>query len=989
MNNFELQKIKYISKENCIYIIMIFLMSSVSFFWFDEPTIISGYGDFSFIYSPSNEFYRSIFTWSEHNLGSISSRNVARIFIYYLPVNILSFIMSLSNIEKLIFFFFLFASGFGMYCLIYYLLRDKNFSRISAFLGANLYMFNMYVLQFHWHHLISLFSYSMAPLIFLCFLKLLDTRKYKYLLISGVISLIASPSGDNPLYFGIIILMIIAYFIYDLIISIIKREEVIHKIIFFIFIIVIIIIINSFWILPNIATISTQLLEVQEQPHSRIEHIKKFESPASFIDSYRFLGHWAFKGGYKGWKYYPYHEIYYTSIFIFIGFLILIFVILSLFNLTRKILFFAIMAIISLLLIQGPNPPLGWIYTYLWKNIPIFTVYDRPIDKFGTFYVFSLSVMLGAGTQYIFSIISRKEKITNITFFIFLLIFGSINVYAFPFWTGEIFPYYPDESPLSGGRMVLPDYYTSISKKLELDGDFKILGLPGGGGGATGYWVPYKWRYVGKDPLYSYYFTYYKPIIKPDINYSYDIVTTNIYSIERRWEFEKLLNILKYTNIKYIFLRKDVDTNFYSWIVNPEKEEKFLNNISDIKYVGRYGEILIYSINNQPHFYTTSKVTLINMSINLYEIFVLNVFRDISLFFTTSDLNLEKSIFSRDIGYMILNIYKNSYDIPELSNFNWKYSQSDSIFAVYYPNVKSVIRTDGAEQENTISFPSLEACPYEFPPYSPTGWNAFNSTLIYIKTGDEHIRIASILENGEPVKGIIGIWWESGWMGMGTKPVEFPVIIPPNQKAIIQINHKVANLSIATLEIENISRYFKRENKPLPLIKFKKVNPTKYYVRVENATQPFFLVFSESYHSQWKVYAIDKYIKMGETIAEYPNVNVKEARHDWYKFTPQDILYLFKNPAINETYHFKANGYANAWYVNPREIDMDGDGKFTFVIYFLPQSYFYLGLFISFTSLMFCIGYLFYDWRREKGDRWARRVERRIKSVAGKVYKRR
>jgi len=31
---------------------------------------------------------------------------------------------------------------------------------------------------------------------------------------------------------------------------------------------------------------------------------------------------------------------------------------------------------------------------------------------------------------------------------------------------------------------------------------------------------------------------------------------------------------------------------------------------------------------------------------------------------------------------------------------------------------------------------------------------------------------------------------------------------------------------------------------------------------------------------------------------------------------------------------------------------------------------------ISATTFIGCIAYLFYDWRREKGNKWARKVER-------------
>lgn len=161
-----------------------------------------------------------------------------------------------------------------------------------------------------------------------------------------------------------------------------------------------------------------------------------------------------------------------------------------------------------------------------------------------------------------------------------------------------------------------------------------------------------------------------------------------------------------------------------------------------------------------------------------------------------------------------------------------------------------------------------------------------------------------------------------------------------------------------------------------PKITFQKINPTRYKIKV-NASQPFFLVFSESYHPQWKAYAGDKEIEFDEIIASYENVNVKEARHEM-KFTPGDISYLFAKPLPDDN-HFLVSGYANAWYIDPKEIDKDGDGSFVVTLYFWPQSLFFLGLFISGMTFIGCVGYLFYDWRKGRGDEWVKKIERRLR----------
>ncbi len=150
-----------------------------------------------------------------------------------------------------------------------------------------------------------------------------------------------------------------------------------------------------------------------------------------------------------------------------------------------------------------------------------------------------------------------------------------------------------------------------------------------------------------------------------------------------------------------------------------------------------------------------------------------------------------------------------------------------------------------------------------------------------------------------------------------------------------------------------------------PNITFRKINPTKYEVKIDNATTPFFLVFSENYHSKWKAYVNkgdNRWIKDKERwdiIAKYPKIYVQEAKHE-VKLTLKDISYLSKK-SLPEKYHLLVNGYANAWYIDPNKLDKQ---NFTITLYFKPQSLFYLGLLISGLTFIGCLGYLGYDWKR-------------------------
>lgn len=147
-------------------------------------------------------------------------------------------------------------------------------------------------------------------------------------------------------------------------------------------------------------------------------------------------------------------------------------------------------------------------------------------------------------------------------------------------------------------------------------------------------------------------------------------------------------------------------------------------------------------------------------------------------------------------------------------------------------------------------------------------------------------------------------------------------------------------------------------NKNHPNIAFSRINPTKYEVRVSNASKPFFLVFSESYSPGWKAYINTGQIECNARIT-YKNLNITECQHESKLFEVTDLIRI-SDKSIPEDNHFIVNGYANAWYIDPQSTGQN----FTFTLYYKPQSYFYMGLIISGISFILCIGYLV--WNRTK-----------------------
>ncbi len=288
------------------------------------------------------------------------------------------------------------------------------------------------------------------------------------------------------------------------------------------------------------------------------------------------------------------------------------------------------------------------------------------------------------------------------------------------------------------------------------------------------------------------------------------------------------------------------------------------------------------------------------------------------------------------VGYHAISISGENTTIPVYDGLanpvNWTSTFTNQSYAArYYAGWQAVVTTDGTEAQDTISFPSLDQCPYTFPSISPSGWHAYNSTLVYLTTGNDPLRIDGILGDGKIVTDITGVWWETGWMGMGTNPVTYPIIIPPNQRAIIQIDHKADNVTLETnppqinsmllYSLESGESFVSADNLLSPgqtnvtSISYEEINPTQYTVHV-NASEPFYLVFSETYDNDW--------------------------------------VASISGQQIPGQYHFTANGYANGWYINRT-------GAYTITLEYWPQNLFYIGGAISVTAFILCMVYVSKD----------------------------
>lgn len=126
----------------------------------------------------------------------------------------------------------------------------------------------------------------------------------------------------------------------------------------------------------------------------------------------------------------------------------------------------------------------------------------------------------------------------------------------------------------------------------------------------------------------------------------------------------------------------------------------------------------------------------------------------------------------------------------------------------------------------------------------------------------------------------------------------------------------------------------------IPNIQSTKINPTKYRIAVKQATHPYTLVFSDSFNAAWKVY-----------ISDVPS----KAKSDSSGNSIGNIFETIGLKKISEQKHLMANGYANAWYIEPGDVQWLQD--YELIIEYDSQKYFYIGASISIITFIGLLSY--------------------------------
>jgi len=149
---------------------------------------------------------------------------------------------------------------------------------------------------------------------------------------------------------------------------------------------------------------------------------------------------------------------------------------------------------------------------------------------------------------------------------------------------------------------------------------------------------------------------------------------------------------------------------------------------------------------------------------------------------------------------------------------------------------------------------------------------------------------------------------------------------------------------------------------------FTVVNPIKYKIQLRNVSKPRALSLLSSFNKDWKIFITKK--SSWECVSEvtHKSLNSKECVAGVKFFEGEELSYLWKKPIFQGT-HKLYNGYANTWTINSDYIkenfnneyystNKDGSINFQLIIYYKPQSWYYLFMLISLVTIVLLSAYL-------------------------------
>ncbi len=879
---------------------------------------------------------------------------------------------------------------------------EKNEVKIALIVVSFFYVVNPITMSMSFGRYMSWAPFLAAtPLLCYFYLRYLCTSNFKFILLSALTFLTPLGAGFSQVGFFNLFFM---YFLITTLVYVKQKNYTIKALALKALTFIAVFTLLIFWAFtPQIIGSKYTALNAKPRAYTPTVEILQYASKFTTIANiYRFIGYWVLHSTYMDSYPFAWAESYLNNNLV----TSLLFIHPILFALsivlyseekdkTLKKLFLILVAFFILfpIVMKGTADPFSEIGIYLLKIHEIF--FRHPHDRFIYSFILIYSLILLFLFRRMYMLLKSKHF-----YAILLLIFILFSFLGYPFFTGNIV-HPTDKIDLSS-----TDYLRlekQLGKNLSDLTSYRLLVVPYSPTATYSYNISGKvnrvalkslvWAFVPHSTVIQ--FAHFSPADRVFIDYLSRYIEANDYSA--------FLNLLKIVSIKYIVLHKDFSLkyeNFPYYIRIAPLTIKFVKNLEKeglITKIFENRDIIIYEINEEPNKIVEAMPQMIIVGDSG------------ETFYVKSGKTVNENIYVPKSGRYTLVIYGKGYFEARIANQRFKFSSIDFSYKYFGPlflskgmynltittpiivlkeysfkdlrewDIKEAISKgyvlnitrEGPNEEHVLKVvTSRNKRDWSWILGEPIDVNPGNAYLIVT-----HMRYENVKQSHISILGFDNV--TKKW----SKSLQL-VQVPPGQdgtsdwkeyKAVIVIPENITkirpalnagwvldpskgnattwfgNITIYLLSrayILNIWLYSTKTNRTIDqlfeakeeyaeIIDYQKINPTLWKVRV-NATRPFMLSFAMTYDPLWeaRVYKNGKEVGIVEPIPLYSIIN-----SFW----------------VNET------------------------GELEIVIRYKPQDWFKIGLRVSLATHVGCIVYLFYDWRREKGDTWVLEIERRLK----------
>ena len=931
MEKFTLRNFKQLVSNN-IYIFLILLLSSTTFFWFKSDFIFnhdSGYNDIA------NEFRLSFLTWNPFNApGSLEDRRILFNFGYILEYKILTFLFSYPVAQRIMYYFYLASSWLG----VYFLSRVIGFKKKMGFLAGGLYTFNILTLVsiFHYGSGTVSYSYVFIPFIVALFIKGLNEHKgFSYCLIINCIALFGlGVAYVNPVYAITIFAFTFVYLLYSFLI--LKRDIKIlfTRLKYFTFFVLTFGLLNLAWI-PNFYLNSKSQLSIAfttiKEENAREKIVNESYEPTRLFN---LLGFWAFFGRLEGRELYLQFSPYYKNPFILFLSYVLPFLVFASYFLSKErkegILFWYIATVFSIGFIGLARFPevSEYFLQAMEFNSFISTGYRNVLTKIAPILMMGYSLLFAVAIDSI----ALRSKSPNLQKAIYLIAFVLfILVLPFPLWRGEQFRIKIDR--LSSAHVRIPEYYKKAKAFVaKHKGDYRYIALPI----ILQAHIDLNWAqgYDGNIPLAQ---LLVKPVLCRNSGPAYNLLTNSIGPlIEGGKPNDQVPKLMSLYNTRSAIFFRDIN-----WAVGARQRYTFPNKLKTLEnflvgnsqtfqYKKDIGKLSVYNLDIKyylPHIYTAQKILLSN-----------DTPTELPNIVSSPDYQLRSAIIFQ----------KSKLDLETKKLVDEMPSEIKNLPVIEYRQINPIkyrVKIHNAK----------DAFPLVFSDTFDVGWKTYlvKSKIIPIQSGQkskiEDLNDYKILDGNEEdqaSKEEVKNYLDQGWItslgdGKGKK-----------------IKHM---------------RYFRDEIERLPIFKWEE-EAIDY---VEN-------------------YKIDYISKNFQDTIQNDNLANGSIWETWLprqitknKKKITDILQINSNTyQISDKNHLIMNGYANSWIIDPNEVckvesskviksgesegfcrkNADGSYEMELVVEHWPQRLYLAGMLVSGITIFICIGYLIYNHFRKSRE---------------------